>query len=211
LRVNASPGFGRGYIAPLVSRYVQAFPEVEVQLQLSVHPPPYSEDVFDVCIRFGEPPDGRVIARRLAANRRLLCASPAYLARHGAPASPAELARHRCIDIQQGDEAYGVWRLIGGADPGKTPQTMRVHGMLSTNDGEVAVNWALDGHGILMRAEWDVSRYIASGRLVQVLKDYQTPDADIYATYLQRHQASTRVRTFTDFLAQSLASPPQPA
>ncbi|HWL28120.1 MAG TPA: LysR family transcriptional regulator [Burkholderiaceae bacterium] len=211
LRVNASPGFGRGYIAPLVSRYVQTYPEVEVQLQLSVYPPPYSEDVFDICIRFGEPPDGRIIARRLAANRRLLCASPAYLARHGAPASPAELSRHQCIGIQQGDEAYGVWRLSGGADRGKTPQIVRVHGMLSTNDGEVAVNWALDGHGILMRAEWDVARYIASGRLVQVLKDYQTPDADIYATYMQRHQSSTRVRTFTEFLAQSLASPPQPA
>jgi DNA-binding transcriptional LysR family regulator len=211
LRVNASPGFGRGYIAPLVSRYVQTYPEVEVQLQLSVYPPPYSEDAFDICIRFGEPPDGRIIARRLAANRRLLCASPAYLARYGAPASPAELARHRCIGIQQGDEAYGVWRLTGGTDQHKTPQTVRVHGTLSTNDGEVAVNWALDGHGILMRAEWDVARYIASGRLVQVLKDYQTPDADIYATYMQRHQSSTRVRTFTDFLAQSLASPPQPA
>src|SRR3546814_15615883 len=74
----------------------------------------------------------------------------------------------------------------------RTTEVVRVHGTLSTNDGETAVNWALDGHGILMRAEWDISRYLNSGRLVQVLHDYQTPDADIFATYLQRHQLSDR-------------------
>lgn len=203
LRVNASPGFGRSYIAPLVSRFMLKHPDVQVQLQLSVDPPAFSSDAFDVCIRFGEPPDGRIMARRLAANRRLLCASPAYLARHAAPATPKDLEKHNCIGIQQGDEAYGVWRLTTEQGGEKTTEVVRVHGTLSTNDGETAVNWALDGHGILMRAEWDISRYLDSGRLVQVLHDYQTPDADIYATYLQRHQLSTRVRAFVDFVALS--------
>ncbi|MDS1141625.1 LysR family transcriptional regulator [Pusillimonas sp. SM2304] len=206
LRVNASPGFGRSYIAPLVSRFMLTHPEVQIQLQLSVDPPAFSSDTFDVCIRFGEPPDARIIARRLATNRRLLCASPAYLARHTVPSTPKDLEKHHCIGIQQGDEAYGVWRLTTERGGSKTTELVRVHGTLSTNDGETAVNWALDGHGILMRAEWDISRYLNSGRLVQVLHEYQTPDADIYATYLQKHQLSTRVRAFVDFVALSFQS-----
>lgn len=197
LRVNATLGFGRSHIAPLISGFIKLHPEVQIQLQLSVDPPPLSEDAFDVCIRFGEPPDARVVARRIAPNRRLLCAAPSYLARHGTPRVPHDLARHDCIGIRQGDEAYGVWRLANG----KRTETIKVRGKLSTNDGEIAVNWALAGHGIVMRAEWDIARYLRSGRLVQVLENCRTPPADIHAVYPQRHQASGRVRAFVDFLA----------
>src|ERR1700741_4457588 len=89
LRVNATLGFGRLHIAPAISKYVLRYPEVDVQLQLSVDPPALTDDQFDVCIRFGAPADTRVIARRLAPNRRLLCAAPQYLARHGVPQWPA--------------------------------------------------------------------------------------------------------------------------
>src|SRR3546814_12565073 len=129
-----------------------------------VDPPAFSSDAFDVCIRFGEPPDGRIIARRLAVNRRLLCASPAYLAQHEAPRIPKDLEKHNCIGIQQGDEAYGVWRLTTEQGGERTTAVVREHGTLRTNDGETAVNWALDGHGILMRADWDISRYLKIGR-----------------------------------------------
>ena len=197
LRVNATLGFGRSHIAPLISGFARQYPEVQVQLQLTVNPPALTEDAFDVCIRFGEPPDARVMARHLAANRRLLCASPSYLALHGAPALPQDLMRHNCLGIRQGDEAYGVWRLTSG----KRTETVKVRGGLSTNDGEIAVNWALEGHGILMRAEWDIAKYLSSGRLVQVLEHWQTPPADIYAVYPQRLQTAARVRAFVDFLA----------
>lgn len=176
-----------------------------MQLQLSVNQPPLTDDQFDICIRFGEPSDTRVIAKRLAPNRRLLCASPKYLAVHGEPKVPHDLTRHNCICIRQGDEAYGVWRLSSGQGSSRLVETVKVRGNLATNDGEIAVNWALDGHGILMRAEWDLERYLQSGRLVQILAQYQTPDADIYAVYPHRHQLSTRIRTFADFLSQSLA------
>ncbi len=204
LRVNATLGFGRSHVAPLVSRFVRRHPEIEVQLQLSVNPPPLTDDAFDVCIRFGAPPESRLVARRLAANRRLLCAAPAYLARHGAPRSPAELARHRCITIRQGDEAYGVWRLAPRGRTAKV-QAVKVGGHLSTNDGGVAVAWALDGHGILMRAEWDIAQHLRSGRLVPVLPQYDTPDADIHAVYPQALQGSRRVRVFVDHLAEAFA------
>jgi len=205
LRVNATLGFGRSHVAPLISRFVRRHPQVEVQLQLSVNPPPLADDAFDVCIRFGAPPDARVIARRLAPNRRLLCAAPAYLARRGVPRTPRDLVRHNCIGIRQGEEAYGVWRLASGRGRHAAAETVKIRGNLTTNDGEIAVNWALDGHGILMRAEWDIERYLRNGRLVQVLPQYDTPDADIYAVYPQRHQMAVRVRAFVDFAAQTLA------
>ena len=201
LRVNATLGFGRSHIAPLISEFVKTQPDVQVQLQLTVNPPLISDDVFDVCIRFGEPPDTRVVARRIAANRRLICAAPAYLERQGTPKTPAELAAHNCISIRQGDESYGTWQLSAGS---KT-ESFKVRGNLSTNDGEIAVNWALAGHGLLLRAEWDVAKYLRSGRLVQVLNTYQTPPADIYATYPQRHQTAARVRAFVDFLVVKFA------
>jgi len=206
LRVNATLGFGRSHVAPLISAFALRYPEVDVQLQLSVSPPPLTDDSFDICIRFGAPPDSRVIARRLATNRRLLCASPGYLKAHGVPKVPNDLTRHRCIGIRQGEEAYGVWRLTGPKGRKATTEAVKTRGNLTTNDGEIAVAWALEGHGILMRAEWDVARHLASGRLVRVLPQFETPDADIYAVYPQRHQLAARVRTFVDFVAQSFGA-----
>jgi len=201
LRVNATLGFGRSHLAPLISSFVKAWPQVQVQLQLSVNPPPLTEDAFDVCVRFGEPPDTRLVARLVAPNRRLLCASPAYLAREGMPRTPQDLPQHNVIAIRQGDEGHGQWRLRSG----KQVVTVKVRGNLSTNDGEIAVNWALAGHGIVMRAEWDIARYLRSGRLKPVLEGWQTPPADIYAVYPQRHQVSARVRAFVDYLAAHFA------
>jgi DNA-binding transcriptional LysR family regulator len=207
LRVNATLGFGRMHVAPAIGTFARQYPRVDIQLQLSVNPPPLNEDAFDVCVRFGEPPDARVVARLLAPNRRLLCASPAYLQRQGTPRSPQELAGHSIIAIRQGDEAYGLWRLRSG----RRVETVRVRGRLSTNDGEIAVNWALAGHGIVLRAEWDVARYLRSGRLRHVLEAWQSPPADIHAVYPVRHQHTARVRAFVEHLAahfgkQGLAS-----
>lgn len=203
LRVNTTLGFGRRHVSPLISRFVRKHPQVSVQLQLSVNPPPLTEDAFDVCLRFGAPPDSRVIARRVGDNRRLLCATPSYLARHGVPRVPHDLTRHNCIGIRQGEEAYGVWRLSSGQGRHARTQAVRIGGNLTTNDGEIAVNWALEHHGILMRAEWDIERHLRTGRLVQVLPQYSTPDADIYAVYPQRHQLAARVRVFVDFMVEA--------
>lgn len=204
LRVNATLGFGRSHVAPLISKFVRRHPQVEVQLQLSVNPPALTDDTYDVCIRFGAPPDSRVIARHIAPNRRLLCASPTYLAKHGVPKVPNDLTRHNCIGIRQGEEAYGVWRLSSGRGRSAKTESVKTRGNLTTNDGEIAVSWALDGHGVLMRAEWDIDRYLRSGRLVQILPNYYTPDADVYAVYPQRHQLAARVRAFVDFVAAAL-------
>lgn len=201
LRVNATLGFGRSHIAPLVAEYVKRFPQVEIQLQLSVNPPAITDDAYDVCFRFGHPPDSRTIARLLARNKRILVASPSYIKAHGEPKSPSDLIKHNCIGIRQGDEGYGLWRFSKGKGKTKSEFTdsAKVRGSLTTNDGGIAVNWALDGRGIVLRAEWDVTQHLKSGRLVQVMKNYETPDADIYAVYAERHKTSVRVKTLIDF------------
>jgi LysR family transcriptional regulator, transcriptional activator for dmlA len=202
LRVNATLGFGRLHIAPLVAQFVERFPAVEVQLQLSAEPPPPSNDSYDVCIRFGNPPDSRLIARKLADNRRILCASPGYVTKHGMPRAIEDLQHHQCIDIRQGSDPYGQWRLGQVKSSGRRAwQTVRIRSALVTNDGEVAVAWALAGQGIVMRAAWDVERYVQSGRLRHILPNVVTPDADIHAVWPQRHQRTVRVRAFVDFLA----------
>ncbi|QWD65476.1 LysR family transcriptional regulator [Polynucleobacter sp. MWH-Aus1W21] len=207
LRVNATLGFGRSQIAPLISEFVKKYPQVDIQLQLSVSPPPIADDLYDVCFRFGHPPDSRAIARLIAPNKRILVASPNYLKIHGEPSTPNDLIKHNCIGIRQGDEAYGLWRFAKSKTRNQNEPTedIKIRGNLTTNDGEIAVNWALDGQGILLRAEWDVARYIKSGRLVHILENYHTPDADIYAVYSQRHKASARVSALIEFVTISLS------
>jgi DNA-binding transcriptional LysR family regulator len=201
LRVNAPLGFGRSYIASAISQFTKTYPDVEVQLHLTDRPVSLPDEAIDVCIRFGELPDSRLIAKKIASNRRLLCASPAYLQASGQPVYPHDLTQHQCIVLRQNESAYGNWRLSRG----KQTETVKVHGKLSTNDGEVALNWALEGHGILMRAEWDVAKYLRSGRLVQVLSDYETPGADVYAVYLERLNLSAKVAYFVDHLRDYLS------
>jgi LysR family transcriptional regulator, transcriptional activator for dmlA len=204
LRVNATLGFGRTHIAPLLSGFVRKHPKVDVQLQLSVNPPALTDDAYDVCFRFGHPPDSRGIARFIAPNRRIVVAAPAYLKAHGTPVAPRDLVKHNCIGIRQGDEAYGQWRftpLRGTRKGTEKTETVKVRGNLTTNDGGIAVNWALEGYGVLLRAEWDVKRYLATGRLVQVLAGYASPDADIYAVYAQQHRSSVRIQALLNFVA----------
>ncbi len=205
LRVNATLGFGRSHIAPLISQFTRLHPKVDVQLQLSVNPPPSGDDAFDICFRFGNPPDSRSIARFIAANQRVVVASPAYLKKFGIPKTPADLAKHNCIGIRQGDEAYGLWRFTTAKGKAKEQQTesIKIRGNLTTNDGGVALNWALDGHGVLLRAQWDVDKYLQSGKLVQLLPQYSSPDADIYAIYAERHRTSVRVKALIDFVASA--------
>lgn len=198
LRVNAPLGFGRTHVGPAISSFVQRHPEVEVQLQLTDRPINLPDDAIDVAIRFGDLPDSRLIARKIASNRRRLCASPGYLQRCGVPETPRDLAGHACIVLRQNDAAFGSWRL----SKGKQAESVKVHGGLSTNDGEVALNWALEGHGILMRAEWNMARYLRSGELVEVLGDYETPPADIYAVYLERLNLSAKVSFFIEHLRE---------
>lgn len=198
LRVNATPGFGRTHIAPILSRFAHAYPEVEVELHLTDRPISLVEEAYDLAIRFGELPDTRLTARKLMSNRRFLCASPAYLKKAGEPQKPAELHHHRCILHRQNDDVYGTWRI----QKGKTVELVKVRGAVSSNDGDVVMNWALDGHGIVQRSEWDAAKYLQSGRLKEVMTGYSLPDADLYLYYLSRSNLPAKVRAFIDFIVE---------
>jgi DNA-binding transcriptional LysR family regulator len=200
LKVNATFGFGRHVIAPVIADFVDKYPDVDVQLQLTDRPMSLTDEGVDVCIRFGNIPDARITARRIATNRRLLCASPAYLERFGTPQTPVELQKHCCIVIRESDAAYGTWHLHSGS----MQETVKVRGSLTTNDGETALGWALRGHGILMRSEWNVAAYLRSGRLREVLSDWEFPPADIHAVFPMKNYLSAKIRAFVDFLEQSL-------
>jgi LysR family transcriptional activator of dmlA len=155
--VNATLGFGRTTIAPIVSAFAKRYPQVEVQMDVTDRPVDLVESGYDLAIRFGALPDKRLNARRVMSNRRFLCASPRYLQQHGVPQTLADLSRHRCIVHRQNDEAHGVWRFIQAT--GRSSEVVKVHGALSSNDGDIVLGWALDGHGILVRSEWDLARY----------------------------------------------------
>jgi DNA-binding transcriptional LysR family regulator len=197
LRINASFGFGRKYVGPVVAEFARRHPEVEVQLQLSERALNLADQAYDIGIRVGELPDARIIARKIASNRRVLCAAPAYLKTMAAPAVPRDLQKHKCIVLRENEAAYGAWHLHRG----KRSEGIKVRGPLSTNDGEIALAWALAGHGILMRSEWDVAPYLRSGRLQEVLADWALPDSDIYAVYPERLNLSAKVSAFIDFIA----------
>jgi DNA-binding transcriptional LysR family regulator len=200
LRVNATLGFGRTVIAPLISSFARHYPDVEVQLQLTDTPINLVEEAFDLGIRFGELPDTRLSARKVMSNRRFLVASPAYLKRFGEPRTPEDLAQHHCIVHRQNEDAHGIWRLTKG----RRTETVKVGGTLSSNDGDVVLNWALDGHGILLRSEWDAAKYLASGRLQQVLKECKVPPADLFVYYPSRRNLPAKVRSFIDFIVDNI-------
>jgi DNA-binding transcriptional LysR family regulator len=160
------------------------------------------ESGFDLAIRFGELPDKRLSARRIMSNRRFLCASPGYLERHGTPRTLKDLANHRCIIHRQNDDAFGIWRFVHK----EHSEVIKIHGMLSSNDGDIVLGWALDGHGILIRSEWDLAKYLDSGRLRVVLADFKLPSADLFVYYPDRHNMPIRSRVFIDFLAEHFQS-----
>lgn len=202
LRINASFGFGRRHVAPAVSDFVRLWPEVEVVLQLTDRPLDLEQHGLDLAIRFGPPPDSRVHAQRIAGNRRLLVAAPTYLAAHGQPESPQALRTHRCIVIRENDDAFNIWTLSDGTREVR----VKVSGPLGANHGEVAADWALDGHGIVLRSEWDVAPLLRDGRLVRVLAPWMGAAADIHAIWPPHHRQSPRVRAFADFLAARFAA-----
>jgi DNA-binding transcriptional LysR family regulator len=204
LKVNATLGFGRSFIAPSIAKFSARYPDLEVQLLLTSRPLSLTEGAADVCIRFGEPPDARVIARRIANHRRRIYAAPSYLKASGRPQFPNDLTRHNCLVVRQDDVAYGQWHFTKG----RKSQTVKVRGNLSSNDGATVLLWALKGRGIMMRSEWDAAPFARKGQLEEVLGDYDLPPADIHAVYPQKQNLAAKVRVFVEFLATQFGQGP---
>lgn len=197
LRICASFGFGRTHIAPVVADFARANPDVRVDLTLTDRPVSIIEEGFDVGIHLGVPHDSRLRARKLLANDRILCASPAYLETHGRPLLPADLARHRLIEIAEDENTVGRWTLTHR----KTKKVVNLAAVpvLRSNSGSAALDWCLAGLGIVLRSRWHAAAPLADGRLEEVLPDWHMP-ADVYA-YFAAKKPSAQLRAFLDAMA----------
>jgi LysR family transcriptional activator of dmlA len=202
IRVYATMGFGRRRVAPIIAEFQTANPGIELQLTLSSAPLGPSASPFDIGIRIGPGPDSRLVARRILANTRVVCAAPAYLAKHSDSAitAPEDLLRHDCIVLRQFDDDFALWRFTRGEDS----KSLRVNGALSSNDGEVVTDWCLDGHGVMLRSRWHVQKLLDAGELIEVLEDWASPAADIYVTREPGPRIPARVSAFIDFLTRRL-------
>lgn len=202
LLVESTIGLGRAHVAPLLGDFGALHPGLDVQLNTSPLPLSPHRREFDVAIHVGAPQDSTLRLRRLAENRRVVCASPDYIDRHGAPRSADELPDHNCILLRENHGDYAWWRFGDGADEFR----IRVDGTLSSNDGDIVTGWALEGRGIIMRSLWQVAPLLEAGHLVRVLPEVPTPSADIYALYADAHHVPARITQVLDFLAEELPS-----
>ncbi len=206
LRVIAPLGFGQRYVAPAIAQFRTLYPEVSASLLLSDRPARLSDDMWDLMVHIGELRDSSLISRRLAPNRRILCAAPRYLAKRGEPRHPDELRSHDCIALRENDEDMTMWRFTpkhGGA-----PTSVRIEPVLTSNDGGTVRDWAIAGLGIITRSEWDVAEHLNSGRLVPLLDAWTQPDADIVALISSRHGRSLRATRFLEHLHASVLQLP---
>jgi len=197
LRICSSFGFGRNIVAPAIARLSERYPLLEIRFELLDRIADIASEGFDLDVRVGDDIAPHVIARKLAANRRILCASPDYVARRGAPRSLAELATHDCLVIKERDHPFGIWRLKNHS----AEQTVKVTGPLSSNNGEIVLQWAVDGRGIVLRSLWDAGPLVRAGRLVQILPEY-TQEANVWAVYPARLSMSAKVRVCVRFLEE---------
>ncbi|ODA19937.1 LysR family transcriptional regulator, partial [Achromobacter xylosoxidans] len=205
LRVVAPLGFGQRYVAGLVAGFRDGQADVTASLTLSDGPPRLASDDWDVMIHIGELRDSTLVAYPLAPNRRILCASPAYLARHGAPAKPEDLRDHDCIALRENEEDVTLWRFKRGRGPAVG---VRIAPVLSSNAGAVAVAWALAGHGIVARSEWDVAEHVKARTLVPLLAGWNLPEANVVALVKSRQELPARTAGFLAHLRAAFAVTP---
>ena len=202
LRITAPAGFGRRHVAPQVPRFIALHPDVSVSLNLSDRVVDIVNEGFDCAVRVGDLPDSSLISVRLADNRRLCVATPAYLNRAGVPQHPTDLARHECLTLSSDASQTRGWafRVEGEVTH------LRPHGRLDCSDGQVLHDWCLQGLGIAWRSTWEVQSEIAAGRLQTVLEDYAAPPNGIFAVFPHARHLPLRVRLWIDFLKQTYGS-----
>ena len=203
LRVALPASFGNQYVAPLVPAFAARYPAVLLSLSLSDRTINLVEEGFDLAIRIAQLADSSLAARKLAPNRRVVCASPQYLERHGHPRSPEDLSQHNCLIA--GDFAAS-WAY---KDPAGKAGSVRISGRYVCDNWEVLREWALAGLGVALKSTWDVRRHLEDGSLVSLLPGYTfDTDVAIYAVYPHRRHLPAKTRAFIEFLADSFGPEP---
>ena len=213
LRLAATLGFGRRWLGPAIADFQALHPALQIQLQLTEHLPDLSAESYDGAVWLWSVQGARAsqwTSRRLAHNRRVLVAAPAYLETHGTPATPSDLAQHACLAVLENEapaaRQHAHWVLEHEKEGGVV--RVRVTGPLSSNSGELVRDWCLSGRGVMLRSLWDIAAQLESGALVRVLPRHSMPDADIHWVAPWRPKTPKRVRLLVDFLAARFGAEP---
>lgn len=203
LAVSAPAGFGRLHVAPHALGFQQRFPNLKLAFNLTDSVVDLVGEGYDLGIRIGEVRDPNYVAVKLFPNRRVVCGTPEYFARHGKPQTPEDLAAHNCL----------AFTLQGGQQRGWTFQrdgrqlAVKVAGNLACNDGELLFSWVRQGVGLGWRSTWEIQGELRRGELVTVLDDYALADYDIQAVYPQQRYLPAKVRFFIDYLRELYGAP----
>lgn len=204
LRLSAPMSFGRSHLAPAIAEFLQRYPELHIEMDMSDRVVDLVDEGYDLAVRIARLTDSSLIARRLCAAPRVICASPAYLAAHGAPQRPEDLTSHNCLlysYLSTGDTWY--FPTHDGEDT-----AVHVTGNLRANNGDVLLEGAMAGLGIAAAPAFMAEPALADGRLVEILKPYRHFGAAVHAVYPHNRHLSVKVRAFIDFLAERFAADP---
>lgn len=201
IHISAPLDLGRARLVPLLDLFMEKHPQVSIDLSLSDGYIDLVGQGLDLALRFGELSDSTMKSRKLGLNRRLVCASPDYLQRHGAPHHPDELSQHNCLVMRFGQTTDHDWSFeIDGKR-----QNYRVSGNRIANDGALIRHWCLAGHGLALKSEWDIEEDLANGSLISVLDDFSPPMSTLQMVYPAGAVQPRRVRALIDFLAVEMA------
>jgi DNA-binding transcriptional LysR family regulator len=202
LRIGAPMELGRRLIAPIINDFRLKFPEVQAHLMLSDAGLDIIDDGLDVALRIGLPADSGAVAKKILSAKRIVCASPDYLEKHGVPEKPSDLLRHDCIRLVRGRRVIDTWVF---QEHGKRFEVI-VNGTLSTTSGEVVHDWVRAGKGIALKAAWDLQQELAEGTIVQCLSEFWCDQIDLFAICANRQHLSPRIRAFLNFVAEKIPS-----
>ncbi|MDE2199102.1 MAG: LysR family transcriptional regulator [Rhodospirillales bacterium] len=203
LRISSALRLGRDHVAPALSALKHQFPNLVVWLELFDRRVDLVGEGFDLDLRVGDVDEPDLIAHHIAPSPRVFCAAPSYLARRGAPASLGDLAQHDCLLYRERGEAFGVWRAVGPDGQ----ETVKVAGSMASNHSDAVLQWAADGHGIMLTAAWNIARSLAEGSLVRVLPAWYQP-ADIWAVSSMTGRQSAKIEAAVRVLKEHLNQGP---
>jgi len=200
--VVAPFGFGRRHVASLLGQFSKLHPSLSIDLRLSDDLSSLPDTSWDILIRVAPFIDSSLASTVLSENKRLVCASPAYVKKYGLPKHPEDLKQHRCISISEDGSKGAYWTFRSKK---KEEVSIKIQPDLMTNDGEVALDWAINGLGVIMRSEWSAAAALKAGQLTDVMPvGWSAPEAPIVALTTARHSDSVRISSVVKYLAANM-------
>jgi DNA-binding transcriptional LysR family regulator len=202
LRLTAAITFGARHLAPVIAAFVERHPTVRFDVELSDRAVDLVEEGFDAAVRIGAIGSQHLVGRKVGATRLVCCAAPRYVARHGEPRTPEDLARHVCLTYEYAP-VRDVWPF---RDKQGRERNVRVDGPIHANNGRFLEALAVEGVGVAFEPDFIVGPDLRAGRLVRLLQGFLPPPSPIYVVYPSRRHLSAKVRVFTDFLVERFAA-----